>query len=80
MVANTTSLNNLFQVSQWPHFKKSIPYVKSKSNLFDFQSIAFCSDATGPAKKPLSFFLYKTLLYWKAAMRYSPELSLLWAK
>jgi len=48
--AATASLGNLFPVCHHPHCKKFLPYVESKSTLFQFKTVTPCHITAGLAK------------------------------
>jgi len=52
-----------------PQSKEFLPYIQSKSPLFQFKAITPCPISTCPCKKSLSSFLVGPLRYWKAAVR-----------
>ena len=54
--ACTTSLGILCQCFTTLIVKKNLPYIQSKSTLFQFKDIAPCPVATGPAKKFVPIF------------------------
>jgi len=50
-------------VSCHPHCRKCLPYVQSKSTLFQFKTITPCLIPRDPGKKSLSVFLISPVKY-----------------
>ncbi|KAM9644853.1 uncharacterized protein ACIBXB_013062 [Morphnus guianensis] len=66
--------------SCYPHPKKFLPYVQSKSTLFQFKPVTPYPVTTGPGKKSVSIFLISPFYILKGCSKVSLEPSLLQAE
>jgi len=71
--ASTTSLSNLFHRFTTFIVKKLFSYIQSKSPLFSLETISPFPITTGPAKKPVPFFLIKPSLDTESPFSGLPE-------